>query len=321
MVLHILTAVGFTPLVVIGVPSNVYIVWRFTFIRILEKKLLPTNMILMVLALVNLLLLLARAIPQYMYAMVLENLLDDAVCKLIVYSYRVCRAMSISFTSLLSCHQCTLIAPVNKLWGFLKQKISQNMLIIIFVILIINLVLYSSSLVYAQAKKNFTNTPYTLHMITCHTDFLTYASFFINGTLLAIKDFLLVGLMTFASSYMVNVLLHHQQVVKSIRSSDNSQGKSKEYKASRAVILLVVLYVMLFGLDNFMWLYSTFHVYPDLNNARIILACSYSALSPIVIIATNPKLYLINCSHIKNLMGTNHREYSDKNTCVSYISN
>uniref|UniRef100_A0A8C5MDQ4 Vomeronasal type-1 receptor n=1 Tax=Leptobrachium leishanense TaxID=445787 RepID=A0A8C5MDQ4_9ANUR len=296
--------IGFIPLVVIGVPGNVYIIVKFMFIRLVEKKLLPTNMILMALALVNLFLLLARSIPQYMYVMFLEHLLGDAHCKLIVYSYRVCRGTSISFTSLLSCHQCILIAPVNKLWAYFKQKLAQKMVLIIVVILFINLFLYSSSLAYAHAKKNSTYTPFTLRLITCHTDFLTYTSFFLNGTLLAIKDFLLVGLMTLASSYMVNLLLRHQQAIKGIRSSDNGQTRSKEYKASRAVISLVVLYVVLYGFDNSLWFYSMFHVQPDLNDARIVLACSYAALSPVLMIATHSKLRLSNCSSRKMLLGS-----------------
>ncbi|KAM4701908.1 olfactory receptor class A-like protein 1 [Discoglossus pictus] len=287
---RLLKAIEFIPLVVIGVPGNAYIVLKFAFIRILEKKLLQTNVILMVLALVNLIVILSRVVPQYLYSIGLENLLDDTLCKLTVYTYRVCRAMSISLTSLLSCHQCILIAPSNKLWGFLKEKVSQNMLNIIIVILIINFLLYPSSFLYAHAKRNSTNTPYTIHLVTCHTDFLTYVSFLVNGTLLVFKDFILVGLMTLASSYIVNVLLHHGNMVKGMRSSDNAQGKSVEYKASRAVILLVVLYVLLFGLDSCMWLYSMFNVKPDLNDARIVLACSYSALSPVIMITTNPKL-------------------------------
>ncbi|XP_053561305.1 olfactory receptor class A-like protein 1 [Bombina bombina] len=287
---RLLKAIEFIPLVVIGVPGNIFILVKFAFVRILEKKLLPTNLILMVLASVNLIVLVSRVIPLYLYSVGLEEILNDALCKLTVFTYRVCRALSISFTSLLSCHQCILIAPSNRHWSYLKQKVSRHMLIIIMIVIIINFLLYPSSFLYAHEKNNSTSSPYTLYLVTCRTDFLTYVSFVVNGLLLVVKDFILVGLMTLASSYIVNVLFHHGKTVKGIRSSDSAEGKSVEYKASRAVILLVVLYVVLFGLDNSLWLYTLFNSEPDLNDARIVLSCSYSALSPIVIITTNPKL-------------------------------
>ncbi|XP_075053908.1 olfactory receptor class A-like protein 1 [Mixophyes fleayi] len=322
MEIRLLRAIEFVPLVVIGIPGNVYIMLKFIFIRIVDKKLLPTNIILMVLALINLLVLLARVTPQYMYTIGLEGLLDDGKCKLIVYTYRVSRAMSISITSLLCCHQCILIAPTTKIWIYLKPKMSQNMVAIIIVILFVNLLLYPSSAIYAQAKNNLTNSPYTIHLVSCRTDFLTHISYFINGILLVIKDLILVALMSLASSYIVNMLLHHQQNIRVIRNSDNGQSKSVTYKAARAVILLVVLYVVLFGLDMSMWIYSLFNSTPDMNDARIILACSYSALSPVVIIPTNPKLqFETNCLKRSKLQGNSDYKDSENKTQLSCISN
>ncbi|XP_073525259.1 olfactory receptor class A-like protein 1 [Phyllobates terribilis] len=309
---------AFIPLMLLGIPGNVYIMLKFFLVRVIEKKLLPTSIILIVLALMNLLVLLARGTPEYMYITGLEHLLNDAVCKLIVYTYRTSRAMSISTTSLLSCHQCILIAPTTRVWVYLKPRMSKNMVAIIIIIFIINMLLYCSSVTFAHAKSNSTNSPYTLHLVSCRTDFLTQASFIINGTLLVVKDFILVALMTVTSIYIVNVLLHHQKNIKDMRSSHNV-SKSIEYKASRAVILLVVLYVVLFGLDSSLWIYSLIYVGPDLNDARVILACSYSALSPILIIASNPKLHDVNC--LKLSKWQNYNDNSENKTQLSWVSN
>ncbi|CAJ0968428.1 unnamed protein product [Ranitomeya imitator] len=199
------------PLMIFGIPGNVYIMLKFILVRFIEKKLLPTSIILTVLALMNLLVLLARGTPEYMYITGFQHLLNDAACKLIVYTYRTSRAMSISITSLLSCHQCILIAPTTRVWVYLKPRMSKNMVVIIIAIFIINMLLYCSSVTFAHAKSNSTNTPYTLHLVSCRTDFLTQVSFIINGTLLVVKDFILVTLMTLTSTYIVNVLLHHQK--------------------------------------------------------------------------------------------------------------
>ncbi|KAM3934827.1 olfactory receptor class A-like protein 1 [Leptodactylus fuscus] len=282
----------FILITVFGIPGNLYIILKFVLIRLVEKKLLPTNVILWVLALSNLLIVFSRVIPQVLHAIGLENLMDDTCCKIFGYTYRVSRAMSICTTSLLSCHQCILIAPSTKIWIYLRQKVTQNIFVVILSILLLNLVLYRTSFMYANARKNFTS-PYTLHLVYCDTDFQTYVSYIANGIVFASRDFLFVALMALASFYIVCVLLKHARKVKGIRSSDKIQTKSIEHKASRAVILLVLCYVVFLGLDNAMWIYTLTlsNVKTDMNDARVVLACAYSALSPIVIIVTNPKLY------------------------------
>ncbi|XP_040278122.1 olfactory receptor class A-like protein 1 [Bufo bufo] len=288
----LLKAAGFLFLIVVGVPGNVFILIQFICLKIIEKKLLPANIMLVVLALANLLVLFSRVLPQSLEALGLSNLLNDNECMLIIYTYRVSRAMCIAITSLLSCHQCILIAPNSKMWSFLKQNVSQNMSIIIFSVWLIILIMYPYSMSIARAKGNFTTSPFTLHVVFCNIDFLNYFSYILNGAFMASRDFLFVGLMTLASGYIVYLLINHEKTVREIRSSSRKKGKSVEYKASRAVILLVALYVVLFGLDNSMWIYTLTmsNVSPDMNDVRIMLACSYSALSPLVIIATNQKL-------------------------------
>ncbi|XP_072268663.1 olfactory receptor class A-like protein 1 [Pyxicephalus adspersus] len=288
---RILKAFIFILLTVIGIPGNVYIVIQFFLVRVLEKRLLPSNIILLVLAFSNLLIVCSRVILQSLNALGIENLMDDTNCKLSGYTYRVSRAMSICTTSLLSCHQCILIAPNTKIWVFFKQKVSHNITLIILAILLMNLVLYRTSFMYANAKNNHTS-PYTLHLVYCDTDFQTYVSYIANGVVFATLDFLFVAMMALASFYIVYVLLRHEKNVKSIRSSNKANNKSVEYKASRAVILLVICYVMFLGLDNSMWIYTLTlsNVKADVNDARVMLACAYSALSPIIMIITNPKL-------------------------------
>uniref|UniRef100_A0A6I8R407 Vomeronasal type-1 receptor n=2 Tax=Xenopus tropicalis TaxID=8364 RepID=A0A6I8R407_XENTR len=285
-------AVGFFLLAATGIPGNMYILVKFAIIKVTEKKLLPTNSILMVLAFMNLLIVFSRINLQFLNAIGVENFLDDSKCKFFVYTYRVGRAMSICTTSLLSCYQCIIIAPQTRLWAYLKQKAMQNVFFITTAILIANLILYPSSIIYAIAKNNSTTSPYTLRLVYCDMDYLTYETYIINGAIFASRDFLFVGLMTVASIYIVYVLFCHEKSIKGKRSTDRLPGKSVEYKASRAVVMLVILYVILFGFDNSMWIYTLTlsNVTPDMNDARIVLACSYSALSPIVIIATNPKL-------------------------------
>ncbi|KAM8977196.1 olfactory receptor class A-like protein 1 [Pelodytes ibericus] len=303
----LLAALGFILLIMIGIPGNILILLKFTYIKIVEKKLLPANVILMVLALSNLCVVFSRVIPQALSAIGIQNLLNDTECKLVLFTYRISRAMSICVTSFLSCHQCVLVAPVTIYWVYLKEKLTQKLSIIMVLLLGINIFLYTSTVLYGQARTNSTTSMYTLHLVYCDVDFHTYVSFMLNGLVSVIREIIFVGLMTLSSSYMVSTLYRHGNTMKRMRNSDMSQSKTKEYKASRAVILLVALYVVLYGMDNSMWIYtlSLSSVSTEMNDTRIFLAASYSALSPLVIIATNPKLHqrMLACNRVEKVRG------------------
>ncbi|XP_073443413.1 olfactory receptor class A-like protein 1 [Dendrobates tinctorius] len=283
---------AFVLLVVFGIPGNVYIAIKFLHIRILEKKLLPTNTILMTLSVVNIFVLLSRVMLQALNAIGLENILNDGECRLFIFTFRVSRAMSICVTSLLSCHQCILIAPANKKWKYLKQIVNPNVSIILAMLLGMNMSLYPSSILYGRAQSNDTLSPYTLRLAYCDVDFLNYLTYIINGLVSAVREIIFVGLMILSSTYIVYVLHNHGKAMKGKRSSDKVQNKTIEYKASKAVIMLVIMYGLLFGMDNCMWIYTITmsNVGSDVSDTRLFLAASYAVLSPYLIFATNPKV-------------------------------
>uniref|UniRef100_A0A8C5PCP1 Vomeronasal type-1 receptor n=1 Tax=Leptobrachium leishanense TaxID=445787 RepID=A0A8C5PCP1_9ANUR len=249
-------AFGFFLLIIIGIPGNLFILLKFTYIKILEKKLLPTNVILTVLTSSNLLVIFSRVIPQALNAIGVQNLLNDTECKLVLFTYRVSRAMCICITSFLSCHQCVLVAPFTRYWIYLKETLTQKLYIIMILLLAMNISLYPSTILYGSARANSTTSPYTLRLVYCDADFLTYVSFMLNGLVSVIREIIFLCLMALSSTYMVTILYQHGNTMKGVRSSERGNRKSREYKASRAVILLVALYVMLYGMDNSMWIYT-----------------------------------------------------------------
>ncbi|KAM4048599.1 olfactory receptor class A-like protein 1 [Anomaloglossus baeobatrachus] len=288
----IIKAFGFLLLLIIGIPGNVFVCLQFTYVRIIERKLLPTNIIMAILSFFNFFVLFSRIIPQSLNALGVENLLNDTECKLVIYTYRVSRAMSICITCLLSCHQCILIAPMKHVWMYLKQKVTQRSMVVILAFWIINLCTYPFFILNAYARKNGTTSVYTLHLVYCKADFLNYQSYIMNGMFYEVRDFVFVVTMILSSSYMVCILFYHGRSMRRMMTMNTSQRRVVHYKASSAVIALVALYVALFGLDNSLWIYTLTlsDVSPDMNDTRIFLASSYAALSPILIIITNPKL-------------------------------
>ncbi|KAM4795749.1 olfactory receptor class A-like protein 1 [Rhinophrynus dorsalis] len=288
----IFKAVGFFSLIIIGVPSNVIILVTFIHVRITEKKLLPSNAILTMLALVNLLVIISKGIPQAIHSVGVRNIFNDSECKIISFTYRICRGMTICVTCFLSCNQCIILAPPSNMWLILKQRIQTNLSWTMLLLWCINIAIYPSCLLHVRAIANYTTSKYTLHLEFCNHDFMTFASYVANGIAIAVRDFFFVGTMTLASCYIVFILHRHGKQVQGIRSSDRNPGKSTEYKASRAVVLLVTIYVALFGLDSCIWIYTltVSRVSPAISDARVFFGTLYAALSPIVIIKTNKKI-------------------------------
>ncbi|XP_029429405.1 olfactory receptor class A-like protein 1 [Rhinatrema bivittatum] len=285
-------ALGFFLLVGIGIPGNIIILLKFTHLKITEKKLLPANLILTMLALVNILVVLSRGIPQSLTAIGITDIFHDYECKCFIYVYRVCRAMSICVTSLLSCYQCIVIAPATSVWLFLKRKVTPNVTVVIFFLWGINLSIYPSCILYSYAMNNSSMSEYTLNLEFCYVAFSTYTIFVANGSVFACRDFLFVGLMMLASCYIVVILHRHRKQVQGIRSSDRNPGRTAEYQAARSVVLLVTFYVLLFGLDSAIWLYTLLlsRVGPMVTDARVFFGSLYTAVSPIIIILTNKSL-------------------------------
>ncbi|KAG8450919.1 hypothetical protein GDO86_003263, partial [Hymenochirus boettgeri] len=308
-------ALGFLILLIIGVTGNVFIIIRFSYIRISEKKLQPINLILTVLALVNVLVIISRVIPQSLSALGVENLLGDTACKLVIFTYNVNRAMSICVTSLLSCYQCVIIAPKTNVWIYFKHRITQNASRFILFFWVINLSMYSYFFLNASARRNQTTSPYSLHLVYCDVDFLNYILYIVNGTCHVLRDFIFVVFMAMASGYIVFTLIRHERSVRCIRRSDMFHSTSVEYRASKAVIMLVVLYVLLYGMDNAMWIYifTLSDVSTSMNEVRIFFASSYSSLSPIVIIITNTKLKqnLLSYKRNKILCSVHWKDYGN----------
>ncbi|KAM5180726.1 olfactory receptor class A-like protein 1 [Mantella aurantiaca] len=298
----IFKAIGFFTLITVGVPSNLIIIGIFVHLRIKERKLLPSNVILTKLAMVNLFVIFSKGFPQAIHAIGVRNILNDTECKVISFTYRICRGMTICVTCLLSCNQCIILAPPLKTWLLLKKKIAQNIPSIMVLLWCINCAIYPSCFFHVHAIGNYTTSKYTLYLEFCNHDFMNFAIYVANGIAIALRDFFFVGTMTLASCYIVFMLHRHGKQVKGIRSSDKNSGKTAEYKASQAVVLLVTIYVALFGIDSCIWIYTltVSRVSPVISDARVFFGTLYAALSPIVVISTNKKIKTMLMCHSNN---------------------
>ncbi|MBN3297391.1 VN1R1 protein, partial [Amia calva] len=255
----VLKAAGFIYLDMVGIPGNLTVLLFLCYLRLSDGRLLPNDLILSKLAFVNLVVVLCRGIPQALTALGIQNLFGEYGCKVVIFTYRIGHAMSICITSLLSCYQCIVIAPGSTRWTVLKQSVPRNI------------------------------PQYTLNLEFCIMAFPGFKAFMANGVMSIIRDFVFVGIMAGAAIYNVQILYYHRKQMRGMHGSDRNQRKTAE--ASKSLLMLVAMYVILFGLDNVMWVYTlcVTRVHPAVNDTRVFFASCYSALSPVFIIATNQK--------------------------------
>ncbi|XP_029103787.1 olfactory receptor class A-like protein 1 [Scleropages formosus] len=283
-----LKAAGFICLVVVGLPANLSVLLLFCRMRLSHGHLPPNNYILSHLAIVNLAVLLCRGIPQTLVALSVKCFLYDPGCKLVIFVYRIGRAMSICVTALLGCYQSVSVAPATAPWNAFKRWLPTHLPHTIVLLYILNISICYGAISYPQALPSNGSIPeFTLNLEFCIVVFPGSQAYVVNGMIYTLRDVVFVAVMVLAAVYMLLVLYRHQQQVKGLRGASKASAG-----ASQAVLVLVCTYVALFGLENVLWGYtlSVSRVLPAVSDARVFFASCYSALSPVLIIVTNRRL-------------------------------
>lgn len=292
---QILKAIGFLSVEAIGIPGNVIILSCFAHFRFCNGKIMHIDFLLSILTFINLVIVLIRGIPQCLHSLGVQRLFDQEGCNFVMLTYRVCRALSLCVTALLSCYQCVLLIPSSIFWAIIKRTLVNKLLAIIISLWCLNF-LGDIFVIYSFSWGFFPNsTAHLLNLQFCLVLFPSASAFVVSGIVYFVRDLICIGLMSFASLYIVILLYRHKQQVKSIRSAGRENKNSAETRATNAVLMLASTYVFFFGLDNGIWLYtisSSTSVSPEFSDVRVFFASCYSALSPIVIIATNKKVQL-----------------------------
>lgn len=270
----------------LGILANALVLLAYAHMSLTEAHLQPVDSILSHLAFADLLLLLTRGVPQTMTVFGLRNLLDDAGCKVVIYVYRVARALSVCVTCMLSVFQAATVAP--GLSG-LKLRLPRLVVPTFAALWFINMAVCIAAPFFSVAPRNGTVPPFTLNLGFCHVDFRDNLSYVINGVAVSVRDFAFVGVMLGSSGYILVLLHRHGRTVRGLR---RSQGASMEMRAAKTVVMLVVLYAVFFGIDNVIWIYMLTEprVSPVVADMRVFFSSCYAALSPFLIISSNKKV-------------------------------
>ncbi|XP_061784991.1 olfactory receptor class A-like protein 1 [Nerophis lumbriciformis] len=269
-----------------GILGNTVVLLAYAHIIFTKSKLLPVDMILCHLAFANLVLLLTRGVPQTMMVFGRTNLLNDPGCKVVIFSYRISRALSVCLTCMLSVFQAVTIAP-----GLSRLKSGLHCLVFptFAGLWLLNSAIYFQTFFSALAPRNGTIPAFTLNVGFCLVDFKNSLNYLIKGVLVSGRDFSFVALMVASSGYILLLLHHHSRQVRAIR---RSQGSGVETRAAKTVVTLVVLYVVFFGIENMIWIYmlTEAKMSPAVADMKVFFSSCYASLSPYFIMSSNKKV-------------------------------
>lgn len=295
-----------------GVLGNTVVLLAYTHIVCTGPKLLPVDMILCHLAFTNLLLLLTRSVPPSMTVFGLKALLNDPGCKVVIYAYRIGRALSVCITCMLSVFQAVTITPTGPYLSRLKPSLPSLVIPTFAGLWLFNMAICISTPLFSMAPRNGTVSAFTLDLGFCLVDFRDNLSYVINGVAISGRDFAFVALMVGSSCYILLLLHRHSHQMKGIH---RSQGGGAETRAAKAVLTLVVLYVVFFGIENVIWIYmlTVAKVSPVVADMRVFFSSCYASLSPYFIISSNKKVKAkIVCTAEHEQPSADTRDSNDK---------
>uniref|UniRef100_UPI0037E892DA olfactory receptor class A related 2 n=1 Tax=Semicossyphus pulcher TaxID=241346 RepID=UPI0037E892DA len=281
-------------LTIVGVPGNTAVILAFLLLLYHENRLLPADAIVLHLACVNLLVVGVRCLLETLASFRLASIFGDLSCKAVIFVYRTSRSLSIWLTFVLSAYQCLSIAPPGSRLASFRVIVANYLGFVFLFLWIINTCLSSAAVLFSfGTQKNSSLINHGINVQFCYVHFPSKLSKQANGAAQVGRDVVPMTFMTLASLMILFFLYKHSQQVKGLRSGGGGFGGS-ERRAAKAVVALVTLYVVLYGVDNGLWVYTltvrktmTSSLISDL---RIFFSSLYAALSPYVIIASNRKV-------------------------------
>uniref|UniRef100_A0AAY4E7U3 Vomeronasal type-1 receptor n=1 Tax=Denticeps clupeoides TaxID=299321 RepID=A0AAY4E7U3_9TELE len=249
-------------LTVCGVPGNCAVIAAFLLVAYHEQRLLPADAIVLHLASVNLIVVGIRCLLEALATFQLANVFSDVGCKVVIFVYRTVRSLSIWLTFVLSAYQCLSIAPPGSLWATARDLFAQFLGGTFLVLWVINASMSLAPILYAMGTRN--DSALMQNSINVQFCFMHFPSKLMqdaNGAIQVVRDVVPMALMASASLIILVFFYRHSRQVKGLRSSSGAggggrQGVQAEQRAAMTVVTLVTLYLVFYGVDNGLWVYT-----------------------------------------------------------------
>ncbi|MEQ2306351.1 hypothetical protein AMECASPLE_007353 [Ameca splendens] len=287
----------FLSLTVVGIPGNITVIVAFLLMIHKESWLLAADAIVLHLACANLLVVLVRCLLEMLASFYIANVFGDVGCKAVIFIYRTSRALSIWLTFLLSAYQCLSIAPPGSSWASARALVAQHLPIVFLFLWVFHTGMSAGAILFSVSSRNDTSlTRSAINVEFCYVNFPSDILKEVYGAVQVSRDVVPMALMILTSLIILVLLYKHSQHLKGLRGAGQAGSGScgAEQRAAKVVVVLVTMYVVLYGVDNGLWVYTLTvrHTMSSslISDLRVFFASLYAALSPLVIIVSNRKV-------------------------------
>ncbi|XP_076691285.1 vomeronasal type-1 receptor 90-like [Callospermophilus lateralis] len=233
----------------IGIVANI-ILFLFHVIKFLcDKRLKDMNWIISLLALTHLLLLLNMGFLAVDTFASQAGLWGDVICKSVAYLYRLMRGLSIYATCLLSVLQAITLRPRSSPLSKFKPKSPQDSLRSFLFLWVFYMSFSAHFSISAVDNSTVTSQGLIFLSDSCTILPMSYFLRHLFTILGALWDVFLIGVMALFSGYMVTLLHRHKRQCQHLHGYSPSPKASPEQRATRAILLLLGIFVLMYCLD------------------------------------------------------------------------
>ncbi|XP_021071657.1 putative vomeronasal receptor-like protein 4 [Mus pahari] len=276
----------FLSLTGLGVLGNniLFVRHLYTFIIGPDKKNL--DVIVIHLAFVNTIIIYCIGVRNIVTIFYTRNFLGDVGCKTIIYLERVARGLSICTTCLLSMVQAVTISPRTTLWRKFKPQTAWHVLAFLLFFWIFNSLISSNLLHYITAGNSMNGSEVAMFTGYCYMLPSKHTVKWLFLSLMALRDVIFQGLMSWSSGSMALHLYKHHVRVLYLHSSRSANNSRPEIRATQIVLALMACFLLFYWADFIFSFYTGSTVTHDstILNIKAFLVLSYAGLSPFVLI-------------------------------------
>ncbi|XP_005340382.2 vomeronasal type-1 receptor 90 [Ictidomys tridecemlineatus] len=233
--------------IVIWITANVFLLLFHVLTFLLQHRTRPTDVAISHLSLIHLLMLIIKAHLD-LGILGVQDFWNDFTCKAVIYLYRLMKSLSVTTTCLLNVLQATTLSPRSSFLTKSKHMSPQCSVWTLLTLWVFNVFFNVHILVSMGGPLNDT-AAFQFNSESCTVAPMDHY-FKIFFTLIGIlQDIFLLGLMATSSGYMVTLLCRHKRQCQHLHSTSLSLRASPELRATRTILLLMGLFVLMYFVD------------------------------------------------------------------------
>ncbi|XP_034368087.1 vomeronasal type-1 receptor 44-like [Arvicanthis niloticus] len=287
----------------VGISANSILFCTYLFMLIRENRPKPTDVYIVFLSLTQLMLLITMgliAVDMFMSG----GRWDSTTCQSLIYFHRLLRGLSPCATCLLNVFWTITLSPRNSCLTKFKHKCPHHISGAFLFLCVLYMSLSSQFFISIITSFNLTSVNFMYVTQSCSLLPLSFFRKSFLTTSMAIREAFLICLMALSSGYMVALLWRHKKQAWHLHSTSLSPKASPEQRATRTILLLMSLFLVLYILDTVVFhSRMKFKDGPLLYCVQIIMSHSYATVSPFVFICTEKsiiKFLRLMCGRIVN---------------------